>query len=321
MARMSGQNSFNIARHEPATGQSGRKALLVLGMSRSGTSLLTNALHTLGAALPRDLLPPGPGNPFGHFEPRGLVALNDVILKALGRSWDDPRPIPPHWFRSVAAHTFQRQIRDQLAADFEGEALVVVKDPRVCRLLPMYIDVLDTMDIEPLAILQVRPVAEVARSLSERDNIAAPVAELLWLRSVVEAEWQSRFCRRVWVSMAETMVDWPGTARRIADALLLRWPRGEDAETGCAGPRLSHRLTPPPLRGDPAFALAANAWAAVELGLRGEESAARAAFDAVRAMLEDFDRVTDICRHWGQKPLLGTVRARLRALATGRRAG
>lgn len=71
-----------------------RKALLVLDMSRSGTSLLTHVLHALGAALPRDLMGAGHGNPLGNFEPLGLIALNDRILQSLGLRWDDPREIP-----------------------------------------------------------------------------------------------------------------------------------------------------------------------------------------------------------------------------------
>ena len=71
-----------------------RTAILVLGMSRSGTSLCTRVLNILGADLPMDLVGPAPSNPTGHWEPKHLVALNDRILRGLGRSWDDPRPMP-----------------------------------------------------------------------------------------------------------------------------------------------------------------------------------------------------------------------------------
>src|ERR1700710_432997 len=85
-----------------------RKALVVLGMSRSGTSLLAHVLHALGASLPNDLMGAAHGNPLGHFEPRALVALNDRILESLDRRWDDPRPIPARWFRSRPAYEFLR---------------------------------------------------------------------------------------------------------------------------------------------------------------------------------------------------------------------
>jgi hypothetical protein len=174
-----------------------RKALLVLGMSRSGTSVLTHVLHVLGATLPNDMLGAGPGNPLGHFESRALIELNDEILKSLDRRWDDPRPIPPRWFRSPDSYRFMRRIADQIRQDYGDAPILVIKDPRLCRLAPLYFDALDVMDIEPLVVLQMRPVAEVARSLADRDGMQQGLAEFLWLRSVLEAEAHSRNCRRV----------------------------------------------------------------------------------------------------------------------------
>jgi len=41
-----------------------RRVLLPLGMHRSGTSLLTYLLHTLGATLPEEVVGPACGNPW-----------------------------------------------------------------------------------------------------------------------------------------------------------------------------------------------------------------------------------------------------------------
>ncbi len=278
----------------PFTPMPTRKAVLVLGMSRSGTSLLTHVLHALGAALPRDLMGPGQGNPLGHFEPRGLVALNDRILENLDLRWDDPRAIPAHWFRSRQAYVFLEQIAGQLRQSYGEAPLLVIKDPRLCRLLPLYLDALDVLDIEPLVILQVRPVAEVVRSLVDRDGMQPGRAEFLWLRSVIEAEWQSRNCRRVWVSMAEMVADWPNAISRITDGLRLEWPMDLITATGRIAsllkPRLYHRLEPMPGAGDRRRSCA-MVWAAAEHGLAGDDPAARAAFDAVRDPLYDLDRM------------------------------
>jgi hypothetical protein len=271
-----------------------RKALLVVGMSRSGTSLLTHVLHTLGAALPRDLMGAGYGNPLGHFEPLGLTALNDEILRSLGRSWNDPRPIPASWFRSRAAYEFLEQVIALLRQSYGDAPLVVIKDPRLCRLLPLYLDALDVLDIEPLVILQVRPVAEVVQSLVDRDAMQPGLAEFLWLRSLVEAEWQSRNCPRVWVSMADMLADWPDVLCRIADGLRLEWPIGvEEAAPEIAAlvkPRLYHRVEPEPGE-DAVRRFCTLAWAATGRGLAGDEPAARAGFDAVRGVLQDLDRM------------------------------
>jgi hypothetical protein len=271
-----------------------RKALVVLGMSRSGTSLLAHVLHALGATLPHDLMGAGPGNPLGHFEPQALVALNDRILQSLDRCWDDPRPIPARWFRSPAAYRFLQCVTGQIRESYGDAPLLVIKDPRLCRLLPLYLDALDVLDIEPLVILQVRPVAEVVQSLVNRDDMQPGLAEFLWLRSLIEAEAQSRHCRRVWVSMAGMIGDWPGTVRRISDGLSLEWPMERNDAIDEIGPllkpRLYHNVATEPCE-DPALRFSAATWAAVERGLAGDEPAARAAFDAVRGALDDLDRM------------------------------
>jgi hypothetical protein len=271
-----------------------RKALVVLGMSRSGTSLLAHVLHALGASLPHDLMGAAHGNPLGHFEPRALVALNDRILESLDRRWDDPRPIPARWFRSRPAYEFLQCITSQIRESYGDAPLLVIKDPRLCRLLPLYLDALDVLDIEPLVVMQVRPVAEVVQSLVDRDDMQPALAEFLWVRSVIEAEAQSRNCRRVWVSMAEVIADWPETARRISDGLDLEWPIERNEAIHEIGPLLKPRLChgvaaePPEER---TLRFSAATWAAVERGLAGDEPAARAAFDAVRGALHDLDRM------------------------------
>jgi len=228
----------------------------------------------------------------GHLEPKALVALNDRILGSLGRRWDDPRPIPTRWFRSRPAYLFLKRITAQIRQSYSDAPLLVLKDPRLCRLLPLYLDALDVLDIEPLVILQVRPAAEVVQSLVDRDDMQPGLAEFLWLRSVIEAEAQSRDCRRVWVSMAGMIADWPETVRRITDGLDLEWPMERNEAISEVGPLLKPRLchgVAPEANNDtlPRFSVAA--WAAIEHGLAGNEPAARAAFDGVRAALNDLD--------------------------------
>jgi hypothetical protein len=256
-----------------------RKALLVVGMSRSGTSLTAHALNALGAALPDQVLGPSLGNPLGHWEPTELVVLNEHILDQIDRPIDDSRPIDPAWFRSMDAYDCVRQIADTIERIYTGERLFVIKDPRLCRLLPLYLEALDILDIEPLVLLQVRSPSEVSCSLVNRDRLDPSHARLLWLRSVLEAELYSRRCRRIWVSFDGMIRDWYDTVDRIAHAFDIHWPFDPDA----AGP-LVDRIVKPRQRhswdgaagataGHP---LVAQAWDAATLGLRGNDAAARA---------------------------------------------
>jgi hypothetical protein len=271
-----------------------RRALLVAGVSRSGTSVLSRLLHSLGAGMPKALLGEGHGNPMGHWEPSALVALNDEVLAAMGMSWQDPRPIPHAWFFSRTAYDFQRRVMRQIQGDYDSAPLIVLKDPRVARLMPLYLAALDSLNIEPLVILPVRSCAEVVASLVNRDAMSPDLAETLWLRSVVEAEHESRACLRSWLSFETVLTDWEAAAAKLARDLGLIWPNPPeqivDEVAGFIKPRLRHRLAAEDRPITSGIALQMRD--AVDQALRGHDAAARQTFDDVRAFLRDFDRLS-----------------------------
>ena len=69
-----------------------RRAILVLGMHRSGTSALAGVLSLCGASLPATLLPPADYNPKGFFESGAIVRAHQRLLAELEFSWDDSVP-------------------------------------------------------------------------------------------------------------------------------------------------------------------------------------------------------------------------------------
>lgn len=66
---------------DPAQGSRG---LVITGMHRSATSLVTSALASAGLAIGERLIEPGPGNLDGHFEDRDFVELHERILRGNG---------------------------------------------------------------------------------------------------------------------------------------------------------------------------------------------------------------------------------------------
>ena len=143
---------------------------------------------------------PGYGNWLGHWESERLVKLNDQMLLAIGRTWDDPRQIRPAWFRSRRAYPFYERLLGAIASEYQDAPLFIIKDPRICRLAPLYLDVLDALGIRSHVILPVRHPEEVIRPVRERDDVDPAAIELLWLRHVLEAETASRSYTRVWTS-------------------------------------------------------------------------------------------------------------------------
>jgi len=159
------------------------KAVIVLGMHRSGTSALAGLLHELGLEMGTSLMSGREDeNEKGFWEHEKIVSIHDRLLAQLGSSWSDTGPLPPDWFRCDLARQCQDEICQVLEADFGTESLWALKDPRMCRLMPLWKPVFERVNIEPLFILIVRNPLEVAASLQRRDNMDRSHALLLWLQ-------------------------------------------------------------------------------------------------------------------------------------------
>jgi hypothetical protein len=177
-----------------------RRVLAVLGMHRSGTSALTGAIAGCGFALGMHLVPPAPDNPSGYFENATAVDINDELLLALGRGWDDLRPLPAGWQAGEAASLATRRIAAWLRDEFAQDDDIVLKDPRLCVLFPLWRSAFLASGIVPSVVLATRPVSEVVASLATRDDLDATHASLLWLKHMLGAEHASRGLVRTAVS-------------------------------------------------------------------------------------------------------------------------
>ena len=210
-----------------------RRVVLVLGMHRSGTSALARALHTLGFGLPANLLPPAPDNPGGYFESKDLTRLNEEILVAAGTSWHDPSPISAEWFASAAALAFRERAAAFVENALAASPMIVLKDPRLCRLLPFWRACLTDLGVVVGGIVILRDPREVARSLqirvlTELTRPGGPLsiarAHWLWLRYVLEAEHGSRDLPRALLTYEMLLADGRRQLASIAQRLGFDYP-------------------------------------------------------------------------------------------------
>ena len=65
-----------------------RQLVVILGMHRSGTSLVTKSIELLGYTLGDNLMPSGVDNPKGFWEDLDIVQFNDKLLASNQTSWD-----------------------------------------------------------------------------------------------------------------------------------------------------------------------------------------------------------------------------------------
>lgn len=201
-----------------------RKAILVLGMHRSGTSALTGVIRSRGAALPNTLASPNNWNPRGYFEsPRFFAALDEMLASARS-SWDDWHRLDPQWFDSTAAKGHREQVKALFAEEFGERPLIVVKDPRICRFVPFITSILAELDFDSTAILPLRNPLEVAYSLRRRDTFALSKSMTLWLRHVLDAEYGSRALPRYFMPYEGLLTNWRYHMERAARQMHLAWP-------------------------------------------------------------------------------------------------
>lgn len=287
-------------------------AILVAGMHRSGTSATTGALRLAGVALGRELLGPGEDNPKGYWENAGAVAIHEKLLHALGRSWDDVRELPAGWDGSAAAAAAMQEIHALVESEFSDTRLWAVKDPRLCRFLPLWKRVLAERGVRAVALLVARHPVQVAASIRSRNGWAEAVGALLWMRNMFEAERSTRDLPRAVVTYDRLLADpiatlWqaaermgvalPPAADVAAEALALfiddndRHHRQED------GLSISSSLAAP-------LQQAYRAYADVAVDGQGWEriqAAAEDAAQAVLAMQAEIDGLAEMAWEWQQR--------------------
>jgi hypothetical protein len=199
-------------------GRPRRTIVTVLG-ARSGTSALAGTLGIVGCTLPRNLMAANWANAKGYFEPEDIAAAHDRILASVGSSWSDWREFPFYWFGSANA----QQSRDELASVFEKNygdaALTVLKEPRMCRILPLWDQVYRKLEADPVFCFIDRNPLEVATSLQARDGSSIEQGLLYYIRNHLDAEFATRSGHRTFVSYDALLADWRATISFVSETL------------------------------------------------------------------------------------------------------
>lgn len=162
--------------------------VMVLGMHRSGTSMLTEALHHLGLGVADGQLAPEPAvNHRGFWEDGTIVDINEQILGSLDSHWCSIAPLPGNWPRTEALQNLQDSAEQHLRHTYSGRLPAVIKDPRMCRLLPFWQPLMERCQWRTACVLMLRHPAAVAASLQRRNGLPTDYGLLLWLRYMLDA--------------------------------------------------------------------------------------------------------------------------------------
>ncbi|MFK5968757.1 MAG: glycosyltransferase [Candidatus Marithrix sp.] len=194
--------------------------IIVLGMHRSGTSMVARLLNMMGAYFAPDELAmqASDANPKGHWEREDIRALNDEILQSLGMSWDNLSNFEPSLLTETVYQKFSARIQ-KIIFNLDSRRPWMIKDPRLNLLLPMWARSLEV----PVCIHVYRNPIQIAQSLQKREtdwcftkgatlfsireanfakevNFPVMLGIALWEKYTLNALYNSRFLPKILVS-------------------------------------------------------------------------------------------------------------------------
>ncbi|MCD6045837.1 MAG: hypothetical protein K0R48_1000 [Gammaproteobacteria bacterium] len=164
-----------------------KEITVVLGSGRSGTSIITKALQTLGCFLGDNLSPADSVNPKGFFEDHQIVyEINEKILARLGYAWHSLTPFD-FSLPSLTFTDLEDNAQSILTKKFKHTQWCGFKDPRTSRLLPFWQPLFKKMALKDSYIIALRnPLSSVA-SFEKYDQIKPNKGFLLWLMHLLPA--------------------------------------------------------------------------------------------------------------------------------------
>lgn len=171
-----------------------RRVICIVGMHRSGTSMITRLLNICGLELgPRErLLKADKANPLGHFEHRGFLDIDRKLLKHFHATWSDPPYLPPNWEHDPGVAPLLRQAR-ALAAGFPQMCSWGWKEPRACLFLPFWRQAVPNMNF----LICLRNPLEVAKSLQARNRLSVEHGSWLWYLYTLSSLRDTQQCPRL----------------------------------------------------------------------------------------------------------------------------
>jgi hypothetical protein len=272
----------------------GRRLVLVVGVGRSGTSLLAGILGQLGLHIPQPEVNADETNPRGFGEPRWVVDFHTRLLKQRSVTVNDARPAA--WEATGAAaedDAAHGELLEWLRRELDEHGAIVVKDPRTSWFLPLWTRCSEELGVPPSFITMLRhpaeTVASARKSYGEWQTTASRVAA--WVNVALETERMTRDGQRAFIRYQDLLADWRGEVTRAGRGLDL--PAMAEPEPGRAAavdefvdPGLHRNRVGWEEHDVPASVrdMAERAWAELQplAAPEGDAAPARAALDAVR---------------------------------------
>ncbi|MEA2281702.1 MAG: hypothetical protein QOK21_2309 [Solirubrobacteraceae bacterium] len=210
-----------------------KRLVLVVGVGRSGTSLLTGMLGQAGFHIPQPEVKADDTNPRGFGEPQWVVDLHQRLLRARRITVNDSRPAA--WASTGAVaddEAVRSEVRDWLRTQFAAADTVVVKDPRTVWFLPLWRRCADDLGIATSFVTMLRHPAEIVASARKSYGTWQTDASraAAWLNVTLETERLTRGTQRAFVGYERLLQEWESELQRVGRLLDIPLLAGIDRE-------------------------------------------------------------------------------------------
>lgn len=218
-------------RPESVNNHQAKKMVIVLGPHRSGTSLCAAAITSLGGELGFSSIYKNDENKKGFFEHPEIVSLNDRLLTHLGGSWDNPSFFGKEYLGDEQLYGFKEEALTIIERSFGESSFAVIKDPRICQLLPFWLEVLEASGYQQeniYCVHTIRHPAEVAASQAARTSKNSTFYEFgrlleegaaLWLSLTVQSVCYDKKYSRMFVSYNNLLESPEAEIKKLTDYL------------------------------------------------------------------------------------------------------
>jgi GT2 family glycosyltransferase len=197
--------------------------ILVLGMHRSGTSVLARLLNMIGLYFAPEGVSTGANqeNPKRFWERRDVRQANDRLLHAAGADWDMVGSFSIDKIPAEEIEQAQREMRS-IVLELDAHRPWFIREPRLCLLFPVWRPLLEM----PVCIHIHRHPLEVALSLRERNGFSIPLGLALWERYTLAAFAATAGTPRILVQHAALLRSPVEAVQSIAEQLVEFGVRG-----------------------------------------------------------------------------------------------
>ncbi len=158
-----------------------KKAIVVVGMMRSGTSILMKLLQQAGVFI-------GDAQRSANSELPGSVSINTAIMQAFGVNYfDGSKPMPMRWDTDERVSGWVNHVKKILDKKIGNQQLWGHKEPRVCLTFPVWEKAIEERGDKICPILAIRNPLDVAVSLKTKHGMKRRDSMIMWEMVVQDA--------------------------------------------------------------------------------------------------------------------------------------